>query len=164
MFTQNNGNYILPFLCKFLGCLLHVACRILVSSPGRVAPLQWEHGVLTIELPSNFWKSQSALYLLKQYHAVIHHHLYWCSARILMLKNVHEAGSLKFEEYNSKKSYQVICTLTVIKITVPGVKPCLLPLSHFVTLRKRTTTPTDLSLLIYKMKKCQPHIIMEIRE
>ena len=96
---------------KILGCLLHVACRIFVPPPGiEAATLQWEHGVLTTELPRNFQKSQFALYLSKQIP-----HCDSPSPTLVFCQNINvkkciTVRSIKFEEYNSKKSYQVICT------------------------------------------------------
>ena len=130
--------YFPPFL-KILGCLLLVACRILVPPPGiEAATLQWEHGVLTIELPRNFQKSQSALYLSKQIPRYDSPSPILVFCQNINVKKCLTVRSIKFEEYNSKKSYQVICTLTVIKITVPGVKLPAPPFKSFCDPEKAT--------------------------
>ena len=116
-----------------------MACRILVPPPGiEAAILQWKHRALTTEPPRKFQKSQFALCLSKQ--------IPYCDSPSPILafcqnNNVKKRltiRSIKFEEYNSKKSYHVICTLTVIKITVPGVKLPVPPFKSFCDPEKAT--------------------------
>ena len=136
---QNNGNYILSPLSKNSGLLAPCGLQDL-SSPTR----DWSCNFAVGAWSSNHWVTKEFPEITVCPLLIKANTRYDSPSPILVfcqninVKKCLTVRSIKFEEYNSKKSYQVICTLTVIKITVPGVKLPAPPFKSFCDPEKAT--------------------------